>query len=1082
MRHPSIRIARPLVAAFLCLLLALTGCQWLRPTPLVSPTRQGAETPASDATALKDPAALTPRSGDPEAVADAARAATVGDPSSLAAAVRNDPSVSEASRRKLAEQAAADAARKLGLPDQATLSRSLLADTSEPPPVPVHSVTLAGRTHLGPATAGQGYRIQATVGTVLDSATVTLLDAGGSVLASGVTDARGAFSLTVPFAPALNGHYVLESAHGKTGEVQGNAVVRLRTILRWSGSGWLSITNSTTSGSVVLNSLTTAVALLSALDPVNVPPSATIGKVVATSDPAYLNEAVTFTNHKDDEIRAMASNLLAVLDDDLDPVESVDQLTPTLTSLSSSNAAVGTMITLAGRGFVAIPSRNYVYFQGARASVYHATATRLVVGVPAGAATGKVWVTTDLGDGVLRTTGELGFTVPTTNVTINSGTFRGSWYIPGVNTWANGPETLALNRGRTYQMVINGYFDSFMFTVGSDGKVTCDGSATGGTNTLTFNTVDVAVNPNQAQQAWSISGVTNWIYGSQTVTLLKNNRGGLTVNGLYGTNGLWGLPVRFSIDAAGNVASLDGRATGGAASLGLNVANVKFVLGAYENQWVISGFTGWRKVDETLPLVKGGRYRLNLYGASYAILFDVGTDGAVTIVPAEGVARATASGGTATPTITVATRRLNVRTNGYYGNWQLSGFFSGSGDQSFVLATNNDYRVYLWPVGWVLINFGSTGTVTIKNTYGQGLNGTFSAATGATDALNFSVAKVAIKPNGVKTYLYSPYLTVAGWTETWNGQRDQIDVFALKGTSYYVYTYANYDYMWFDVKADGSVAVQSNSTGMVTASGGTATPTLTYITGDVSVNPGNKAGIWYALYMDIESEWRVGTASVKVIKNQRWAIRLYDNESWNDWVELKDTGIVVYPGAKYVSVSGGALVWSTKTVTIKPNGYIGNYRITYAGRHTSDDPEVENYTPWVKNENAFELVTSASRRVQGYFYTYGGTNRFWIETNGSVTIDPETNFATYDAGTSALTLRTRTATITPNPSSGWYLSGVTSTTTGAATVSLVYGQQYWLLYYSADTDHWRKFGTKPSDGVPDVPSFTLNNGTSYTAN
>lgn len=1089
MRYPSNRIARPLVALLLCLLLGLSGCTWLRPTPLVTPASRsgGAPNGASSAAAasIHDPALLTPELGDPAAVSAAARQAAVGDPLQVAEAVRKDPSVSEASRLKMAQKAASDSARKLGLPDLEAQARSVLADTSQAPPAPpAINVKVNGRTDLVKEARAEGYQAQATVGTVMDSATVTLLDPGGNVLASGVSDTRGAFSLTMSFTPALNGYYVLEAAHGKTGGAQGNPIARLRTLIKWNGSGWLSITNTSVSGAVVLNSLTTAVAVLSALDPVNVPPSVTLGKVIATSDPAYLDAAIVFTNHKDDEIKAMANNVLTFLNDDLDPVESIDQLAPTLTSLSASSAAVGAFVTLTGRGFIPIASRNYVYFQGAQASVYHATATKLVVSVPSGAATGKVWVSTNLGDGVLRTTGELAFTVPTVNVTINTGTYRGDWYIPGVNTWSNNSETLALNQGRTYQMVINGFYDSFMFTVGADGKVTCDGSATGGTNTLTFNTVSVTINPNQTQQPWYIPSVNQWTYGSATVNMLKNNRGGLYVDGLYSKSGLWSEPIRFTIDSAGNVASLDGRATGGAGTLGLNVANVKFVLNGYENQWVIAGFAGWRKVDETLPLVKGGRYRLQLYGASYDTLFDVGLDGAVSVVSAEGVARATASGGTATPTLTVATRRLYVKTNGYYGNWQLSGFYSGSEDQSFMLATNNDYRVYMWPIGWVLINYSSAGAVTIKNTYGQGLGGVFSAATGTTDTFNFNVAHIDIKPNGVKTYLYSPYLTIAGWTPTWNGQRDNIDVVGLKGTSYYVYTYSNYDYMWFDVKADGSVAVQANSTGMVTASGGTLTPTLTYVTGDVSVNPGNKAGVWYALYMDIEANWRAGTASVKVIKNQRWAIRMYDTEGWNDWVELKDTGLVVYPDAKYVSLSGGALVWNTKTVVVKPNNFLGSYRITYAGRHSSDDSAVANYSPWVTGEKTFDLVTSTSRRVQGYLYTYGGTNRFWIETTGTITVDPETNFASHttDATSSILTYRTRATTITPNPIGPWNIDGVNSTTTGSASVVLVYGQPYWLLYNRTDTAYWRRFGTRIDTGVPDLSSFTLNNGVSYTTN
>jgi YD repeat-containing protein len=62
-------------------------------------------------------------------------------------------------------------------------------------------------------------------------------------------------------------------------------------------------------------------------------------------------------------------------------------------SFTPSSGAVGTSVTINGSGFSATPAQNTVQFNGAAATVTSATATRLVVVVPAGATTGQISVT-----------------------------------------------------------------------------------------------------------------------------------------------------------------------------------------------------------------------------------------------------------------------------------------------------------------------------------------------------------------------------------------------------------------------------------------------------------------------------------------------------------------------------------------------------------------------------------------------------------------------------------------------------------------------------------------------------------------
>jgi YD repeat-containing protein len=68
-----------------------------------------------------------------------------------------------------------------------------------------------------------------------------------------------------------------------------------------------------------------------------------------------------------------------------------------ITAVLPARGAVGTSVSVFGRGFSGVPSQNAVSFNGGAATVTFATPTRLILSVPASATTGTVTVTAPFG-------------------------------------------------------------------------------------------------------------------------------------------------------------------------------------------------------------------------------------------------------------------------------------------------------------------------------------------------------------------------------------------------------------------------------------------------------------------------------------------------------------------------------------------------------------------------------------------------------------------------------------------------------------------------------------------------------------
>ena len=81
--------------------------------------------------------------------------------------------------------------------------------------------------------------------------------------------------------------------------------------------------------------------------------------------------------------------------------------TVSIVEFTPDKGAVGTSVTIYGTGFSLTPAQNSVSFNGVAATVTAASATQLIVAVPAGASTGPITVTTPNGSAASTTSFEV---------------------------------------------------------------------------------------------------------------------------------------------------------------------------------------------------------------------------------------------------------------------------------------------------------------------------------------------------------------------------------------------------------------------------------------------------------------------------------------------------------------------------------------------------------------------------------------------------------------------------------------------------------------------------------------------------
>lgn len=138
--------------------------------------------------------------------------------------------------------------------------------TATPPAVVAavpESTALWGRVSAGAS-------VQATATDLVSYASVTLLNASQQAVATGLTDAAGAFALNpfVGWTPTTNAVYVLD-ARKSFDRSNDQAGLRFRTIVSWDGTQWRSLAGTTTGkaggAGVLINAQTTALAAIQSL-------------------------------------------------------------------------------------------------------------------------------------------------------------------------------------------------------------------------------------------------------------------------------------------------------------------------------------------------------------------------------------------------------------------------------------------------------------------------------------------------------------------------------------------------------------------------------------------------------------------------------------------------------------------------------------------------------------------------------------------------------------------------------------------------------------------------------------------------
>ncbi|MEB3238392.1 MAG: IPT/TIG domain-containing protein [Candidatus Sericytochromatia bacterium] len=224
-------------------------------------------------------------------------------------------------------------------------------------------------TLAGPALEGRAIwpdRAGQNTSDILRGATIALVDPDSNYTLSATSlKADGTFSLPVPLGISTSTVYILEGVKGYRQGQPGGEISRLRTLVRYTGSGWASISGN----SLILDGLTTAVTQIALLYPADISRAGVLSKVLQTSGGTVLNTNPVLPNHPDSEILLTAQLVRQALSADRDPIAVVDASRISLLSLSATRVTPGDLLAIRGRGFGPTPSSNTVLFGTATASV-----------------------------------------------------------------------------------------------------------------------------------------------------------------------------------------------------------------------------------------------------------------------------------------------------------------------------------------------------------------------------------------------------------------------------------------------------------------------------------------------------------------------------------------------------------------------------------------------------------------------------------------------------------------------------------------------------------------------------------------
>jgi hypothetical protein len=236
-----------------------------------------------------------------------------------------------------------------------------------------------------------GFTVMAEVADIAANATVSLIDnpTNNMTIASGLTNVSGAFTINpdANFNPQPGNIFVLEAGR-RVGGINNN-IMTIRTYIRWTGSGWESITTP----GIKINALTTAVSIMEAQD-VNIAPADVIGKINISNVPYVISNIAAVTSA---QVLAVENTVKYILLHNEDPVKSIiksgvdyivnddSPISVSVNSFSPLLSTSGNILTIYGLGLGSDPANVTVTFMfptPVGAEVLTVTENQITVTIP----------------------------------------------------------------------------------------------------------------------------------------------------------------------------------------------------------------------------------------------------------------------------------------------------------------------------------------------------------------------------------------------------------------------------------------------------------------------------------------------------------------------------------------------------------------------------------------------------------------------------------------------------------------------------------------------------------------------------
>jgi hypothetical protein len=149
------------------------------------------------------------------------------------------------------------------------------------------------------------FKTMASLTDVAVGATVSLINPADNVtFATGLTDSNGSFILNVESQFSVNQIFILEATKRIGGP--GNFGMAVRTFLKWTGSGWLSITTP----NILVNTKTTAISIMASTNP-DISPNDVIGKLDRVNNESVLTPFGPVTDTSVNQVVALIGTALA---------------------------------------------------------------------------------------------------------------------------------------------------------------------------------------------------------------------------------------------------------------------------------------------------------------------------------------------------------------------------------------------------------------------------------------------------------------------------------------------------------------------------------------------------------------------------------------------------------------------------------------------------------------------------------------------------------------------------------------------------------------------------------------------------